>query len=294
MTAAPFDDIRALLQDMPSAAPLNDADPAHGRLGEIATFVRRWRGQAVLHRPIVALYAGSSGADPDAVRDSLEAVAAGGAPVAQLAQASGAGLEAFDLAIERPVADMAHKAAMSDRECAATMAFGMEALAKQPDLLMTGVLGDDEGASAAAVAMALYGGEASDWTTAAAPRVDAAVHRFRDKAGPALDPLAALAHLGSRQMAAVAGAIVAARVQGVPVLLDGYAACVAAGVLHALDLRALDHCLAAHVSTDQGHEAVLQRLGLRPLVDLGLAGEGGLGAAAALAVVKAALALKAN
>ena len=292
MTAAPFDDIRTLLQDMPSAAPQVAADPALGRLGEIAAFIHRWRGQAVLHRPIVALYAGSIGADPDAVRASLEAVAAGAAAVAQLAQASGAGLEAFDLAIERPVADMAHKPAMSDRECAATMAFGMEALAKQPDLLMPGVLGDDDGAAAAAVAMALYGGEAGDWTVDAAPRVEAAVHRFRGKAGAAPDPLEALRHLGSRQMAAVAGAIVAARVQGVPVLLDGYAACVAAAVLHALDLRALDHCLAAHVSTAHGHAAVLQRLGLRPLVDLDLPGEGGLGAAAALAVVKAAMALK--
>ncbi len=292
MTAAPFDDIRTLLQDMPSAAPAVAPDPGLGRLGEIAAFVHRWRGQATLHRPIVALYAGSTGADPDAVRASLEAVASGAAPVARLAQAQGAGLEAFDLAIERPVADMAHRPAMSDRECAATMAFGMEALAKQPDLLMPGVLGDDDGAAAAAVAMALYGGEATDWTADHAPRVAAAVHRFRDKAGPAPDPLEALGHLGSRQMAAVAGAIVAARVQGVPVLLDGYAACVAAGVLHALDLRALDHCLAAHVSADHGHAAVLQRLGLRPLVDLELAGEGGLGAVAALAVVKAAMALK--
>lgn len=286
MTASPFDDLRALLSALPepkfSAAP----DPALGRLGEIAAFLAVWRGGAGVSRPIVALYAGSTGADSDGVRAALEAVASGGSAAAAIAQGTGAGLEAFDLAIDRPAGDMSVKATMSERECAATMAFGMEALAKTPDLLMPAVLGDDKGAAAAAIALALFGGEASDWSDQ--PLIGAAVARARGE-GTA-DPLDWLRQLGGRQIAAVAGAIIAARTQGVPVLLDGYAAAAAGAVLQAVQPRALDHCLAAQAGS-AGHRRLLDRLGLKPVLDLGLPLEGGVAALTALQIVKAAASL---
>ena len=102
--------------------------------------------------------------------EALELIAAGGAPINALAQAAGAGLEAFDLAVERPVGDITARAAMSERECAATMAFGMEALAKQPDLLVLGDIVTGAPVSAAAIALALYGGEPGDWTEQDAER----------------------------------------------------------------------------------------------------------------------------
>jgi len=292
MTRVPFADIRALLSDLAPAPPPRIGDPALGRFGEIAAFMTTWRSQPGANRPVVALYAGSSGAEPKAVRAMLEAVAAGEAPVARLAQAAGAGLEAFDLAIDRPVADMTLGAAMSERECAATMAFGMEALAKQPDLLLPAILTDDDGASAAAVAMALYGGPAGEWAAEGSPaaRAEAAVLRLRAEAGGDADPLDVLRQLGGRQMAAVAGAIIAARVQSVPVLLDGYAVCAAAAVLHRACPGALDHCRAAHLSAEPGHGALLERLGLRPILDLDLPGDGGLGALSALGLVRTAAA----
>lgn len=242
MTSSPFNDIRALLADLPPAAPRPAADPSLGRLGELSAFLKAWKGG--LNRPICALYAGSSGAAPQDVRAALEAVAAGAAPAAAIAQATGAGLEAFDLAIDRPLDP---KGGMTERECAATMAFGMEALAKQPDLLMTAVLGDDGGSAAANVMSALAAGE---------------------------EPLDALRRHGDRQIAAVAGAIAAARTQGVPVLLDGPAAVAAAAVLAAVEPRAAEHCLAA-----------------RDVLDMDLPGEGGVAALTALQVLRAAAAL---
>ena len=71
----------------------------------------------------------------------------------------------------------------------------------------------------------------------------------------ATDPFDLLRRLGGRELAAIAGAIMAARLARVPVVLDGYACTAAAAVLFAADPRALDHCLVAHRSAEPGHRA---------------------------------------
>ena len=88
----------------------------------------------------------------------------------------------------------------------------------------------------------------------------------------------------------MAGAILAARIQRMPVLLDGFVVCSAAAVLHALDASALDHCLAGHVSAESAHAEVFRRLGKTPLIDLGMRLGEGSGAALAVGVVKCAVA----
>ncbi|RZK96671.1 MAG: nicotinate-nucleotide--dimethylbenzimidazole phosphoribosyltransferase, partial [Methylobacterium sp.] len=109
-------------------------------------------------------------------------------------------------------------------------------------------------------------------------------------AGHLDDPLEILARLGGREIAAMAGAILAARLQRVPVVLDGYVATAAAAVLHRLDPTLLDHCLAGHVSAEGAHADVLERLGLVPLLALGMRLGEGSGAALALGLLKGALA----
>ena len=293
MTASPFDDIRKLAADLP-APGVYAAPHDGGRLAEISAWLTAWTGKAppAVNRPVIALYAGArQGVGPRGyARERLEAVAAGGAAVCRLAGAQGAGLEAFDLAIDRPVPDAAHKASMSEKECAATMAFGMEALAKQPDLLIPGVIAAEADQTAAALCLALLGGEASDWSDAP-EAVAAAVARARGE-GDLSDPLEVLRQLGGRETAAVAGAILAARVQKIPVLLDGYGACAAAAVLAAVNPAALDHCVAAQVGPTRGHALLLRRLGRTPLLDLQIADEEGVGGASALALVRIACAVR--
>ena len=289
MTASPFDDIRKLAADAPVVAP--PALTAGGdRLAEGSAWLTAWTGKtppAVL-RPVVALYAGArQGVGPRGyARERLEAVASGGANVCRIAGAQGAGLEAFDLAVDRPTPDATLKASMSEKECAATMAFGMEALAKQPDLLIPGVIAAEADRAVAAIALVLFGGEAGDWSDAP-EAVAAAVARAAGEADLS-DPLQALRELGGRETAALVGAILAARVQKIPVLLDGYAACAAAAVLHALDPGLIAHCLAAHVGPAKGHVRLLDVLGKRPLIDLDIAEEEGVGGATALALVRLA------
>jgi nicotinate-nucleotide--dimethylbenzimidazole phosphoribosyltransferase len=98
-----------------------------------------------------------------------------------------------------------------------------------------------------------------------------------------------LRRLGGRELAAMAGAILGARMNRVPVLIDGYVATAAAAVLFKANPQALDHCMAAHVSAEPAHGKLLQKLGLNPLLDLGMRLGEGSGAALAAGLVRAAV-----
>jgi nicotinate-nucleotide--dimethylbenzimidazole phosphoribosyltransferase len=204
----------------------------------------------------------------------------------------------FELAIEKPTPNIAETAAMSERECAATIAYGFEALEGKPDVIALGVVGAGIGTAAAAVACALYGGSPDYWVRpgpqiphdmgqARVDLVEAALKTHRGYLG---DPLQALRCLGGRELAACVGTIIAARQQGIPVLIDGFATTIAAGVAHAINPLAIDHVRAAHVTRRPAHQAALERLGISPLVDLEFNTGGGMGSAAAIGLLKTACA----
>jgi len=301
MSGLPFDDIRVLIADLPAmGAPRLEPSAKLGRLGELAAWLSGWRpasssgsGPSRINRPILALYAGSHqvaqhsrrASTPDGVRARLEAVAAGGAAVNGLAQAQGAGLEVFDLAIDRPVPDILEHPSLSERECSATMAFGMEALAKQPDVLLLGEITSGGRIASAALALVLFGGEAGEWIEGDEAIVARAADRARAQMGRSADPLEALRQVGGREIAALAGAIVAARTQSVPVILGGYGAAMAAAVLHKIDPRAVEHVLAGDAS---GYRGVAEEMGLKPLIDYGILAGEGVSALAALPMLKLA------
>ncbi len=102
------------------------------------------------------------------------------------------------------------------------------------------------------------------------------------------DPLEVLRRLGGREIAAMAGAIIAARTARVPVLIDGYVASAAAAVVHAMAPGAIDHCMAAHRSAEPAHRAMLERMGKAPLLDLGMRLGEGTGAGLAVMLARAA------
>jgi nicotinate-nucleotide--dimethylbenzimidazole phosphoribosyltransferase len=293
----PFEDIRALIGSLPPMGePKIRPSAKLGRLGELASWLSCWRstaGAPKINRPILALYAASHqvaqhsrlASTPDAVRARLEAVAAGGAVVNGLAQAQGAGLEAFDLAIDRPVPDILEHPALNERECAATMAFGMEALAKQPDVLLLGDITSGGRIAAASLALLLFGGEAGEWIEGDDGLVARCADRARAQMGRSTDPLEMLRQVGGREIAALAGAIVAARNQNIPVILGGYGAAMAAAVLQRVDPRAVEHVLAGDAT---GYRGVSEEMGLSPLVNYGIVAGEGVSALAALPVLKLA------
>ena len=102
------------------------------------------------------------------------------------------------------------------------------------------------------------------------------------------DPLAVLRCFGGRDIAGMVGAILAARHQSIPVILDGYVVCAAAAVLHKLDPEAISHCIAGHVTTEPAHQALLDRLDLKPMLNLGIGIGDGTGAAFALGSLRSA------
>jgi nicotinate-nucleotide--dimethylbenzimidazole phosphoribosyltransferase len=185
---------------------------------------------------------------------------------------------------------------MDEKTCAATMAFGMEAVAGGTDLLCIGEMGIGNTTVAAAIFHGLYGGLAEEWVgpgTGSAGdvlkrKVDAVSRAVQLHEAHLSDPLEVLRRLGGREIAAMAGAILAARMERIPVIIDGYVATAAAAVLHAADPGALDHCLAGHVSAEPAHVKALEKIGKQPLLSLGMRLGEGTGAALAAGIVKSA------
>jgi nicotinate-nucleotide--dimethylbenzimidazole phosphoribosyltransferase len=316
----PFDDIRDLVATLPGPdrdavamvaerdATLTKPAGSLGRLEHLVAWLAAWqgKGQPSLDRPLVCVFAGSHGVAARGVsaypaevnRQMLENFAAGGGAINQICAAYGLGFKVFDLAIDLPTGDITTGPAFDEKACVATMAFGMEAVAAGTDCLAVGEMGIGNTTIAAAIYAALYGGAPAHWVgrgtgvddPGLARKVAAVEAALAHHAGHLDDPLEVLARLGGREIAAMAGAILAARLQRVPVILDGYVATAAAAVLHALDPSLLDHCLAGHVSAEGAHADVLERLGLVPLLALGMRLGEGSGAALAMGLLKGALA----
>ncbi len=313
VSALPFDDFRELISQLPQADRPAETQtrtflagnggkggPVLGRVGEIAAWLSAWTGRTPpsINRAQVALFAGNHGVarhsisprPVSATADAVEFCAAGGAAVNQACVAHDLGLRVFDLALHIPTGDITQEAALDERGCAATMAFGMEAVAGGIDLLCLGDLGVGNSTVAAALLAATLGGTGADWVGLGSGADAAMVARKAESVDAALvfhganlkDPLEALRRVGGREFAAIAGAILAARVQKVPVLLDGFAATAVAAVLKTMEPAAIDHCMLAGLSAEPSHARAAGMLGLKPLFDFGL-GIGGEGVAGALA-----------
>ncbi|HJU16686.1 MAG TPA: nicotinate-nucleotide--dimethylbenzimidazole phosphoribosyltransferase [Stellaceae bacterium] len=322
--AATLDEIRALLAHLPgpdleagTAAALRERQltkpaGALGRLEEVAGWLASWQGRHPprLDHPRTVVFAGNHGvarrgvsAYPAAVTAQMvQNFIAGGAAVNQLCRIVDADLRVYEMNLETPTGDIVDEPAMSEEECAKAMAYGMMAVEPGIDALAVGEMGIGNTTVAAALCLALFGGTAEDWTGpgtgVAGAALDgkrrvvvAAVARHK---GEARDPFALLQRLGGLELAAIAGAVLAARLGRVPVVLDGFAATAAAAVLFAADPHALDHCLAGHLSPEPGHRLLLERIGRRPLLDLGMRLGEGSGATLAFALLKAAVACHAG
>lgn len=281
-----------------------------GRLEEISRHLAAWQGR---HPPRIEtlrarVYAGNHGVaargvsafPPVVTRQMVQNFAGGGAAINQLCRTFGIELGVEELDLDNPTADFTQGPAMTEAEFLDAVAVGLRAAEPGLDLLVIGEMGIGNTTSAAAVAHALYGGRAEDWTGRGTGvddgrlKIKVAVVAEGVRANPSEDGLDALRRLGGRELAAMAGAILGARLRRVPVMLDGYVCCAAAAALHAADPRALDHCLVGHVSAEPGHRALLERIGKRPLLDMDMRLGEASGAALAVGLLKGAVACHAG
>ncbi len=310
MSASPFDDFRNLLRHLPEPDRIAEAKARNrvgelaagqgemGSLGGLAVWHAAWQGRVppMILRPTIAVFAGSNAtgdvaANIAATKGLVEDAAAGKAAVNALCGLHNLALKVLDLALDLPVGDITVQPAFDARGAAATMAFGMEAVAGGADLLGFSDFGRGNAVHVAALALALVGLDADALAVSvqgeASSRGKLARRAYEFHKGDIADPFEALARLGTREIAAIAGAILAARMERIPVLLDGMAALGAAMVLHAADPRALAHCRLAH-RLPGAYDRAAALIGLDPVLDLGLGLEGGAGAALAASLTKSA------
>lgn len=311
-------DVRALLARLPLSdqtaiaaaetrnGQLTKPPGALGRLEKLAIWMGGWQGTDTprASKPQIVIFAGNHGvtakgvsAFPAEVTVQMVAnFAQGGAAINQLAKAFGAKLDVHSLDLDRPTADFTESPAMTEAEVVAALRTGFEAVDPQSDLFVAGEMGIGNSTAAAAIATALFGGvgwagRGTGIDDEGLRRKEAAVAAGLERHRPLLaDPLQVLRCLGGREIAAMSGAILGARMARVPVILDGFIACAAAAVLEKAAPGALDHCVAGHQSAEGAHARLLEKLGKEPLLSLGLRLGEGSGAALAIGVVQGAVA----
>lgn len=279
---------------------------ALGRLEELAQWYAGWRGnpQPKITAPQVIVFAGNHGVaaqgvsafPPEVTEQMVMNFQHGGAAINQLARAAGAKLDVRALDLERPTDDFSQGPAMSEQDVIAALATGWDAVDESADLLVVGEMGIGNTTPAAALAAALLGGDAADWTGRGTGVDDAGLMNKTRVVSEGLalhkgqgDGIETLRRLGGRELAAMAGAIARARCLRIPVILDGFICTAAAACLEHTSKGALDHCVAGHLSAEGAHARLLEALGKEPLLALGLRLGEASGAALAIHVVKAAL-----
>ena len=282
---------------------------ALGRLEELAIWYASWRRtpRPVIENPQIVIFAGNHGVasqgvsayPPEVTGEMVSNFRSGGAAINQLARQLGIEPDVNALEIGNPTKDITQGPAMAENEFADALRAGWGAVRPSADLLIPGEMGIGNTTSAAALALALFGGTAADWTGEGTGIGNNGLRRKTEIVAKAFEinqlhtdgtGLNALRCLGGRELAAMAGAILRARLLGIPVLLDGFICTAAAAALHRESKDALDHAVAGHCSAEAGHIRLLKAIGKTPLLNLGMRlGEGSGGALAGL-VLKAALA----
>ncbi|MGW4164842.1 nicotinate-nucleotide--dimethylbenzimidazole phosphoribosyltransferase [Streptomyces sp. NPDC004788] len=197
-------------------------------------------------------------------------------------------------------ADFTIGQAMTREEAVAAIEVGIETardlVAAGNKALLTGEMGIANTTASAAL-IAVYTGVDPTEVTGRGTGINDEMHARKvdvvrraldlHKPDPA-DPIGVLAAIGGLEHAALVGLILGAASLRTPVILDGVSTGAAALVARAIAPESLAACIAGHRSAEPGHVAALNKLGLRPLVDLDLRLGEGTGALLALPVVQSA------
>jgi len=310
----PFDDIRALVESMPPASTdrltavaeaIRYSGGVLSPLGKFAPYLgvlADWqdKDRPTIERPLIAIFAALHGvsnsvfehASPERAHRRVDNLSKGSAAIRGIATSLNAALKIYEMGLDVPSKDFTAEPSLSERECAAAIAYGMEVVAEGADIIALGSAGLGAATASAGIARALYGGAADYWAggplDVSEKRIDAVEKGTVTNKELLDEPLSVLRCFGGRDISGMVGAIIAARHQRIPVILDGFVTCAAAAILHELDPNAIAHCIAGHVSAEPAHDALLDRLGLIPVFDLEIGIGDGSGAGFALGGLKSA------
>jgi nicotinate-nucleotide--dimethylbenzimidazole phosphoribosyltransferase len=268
-------------------------DPAPGRLRAAVVVAAADHGVA---REDVSAY------PQEVTRQMLANFEDGGAAVCVLARIAGASLRVIDAGVGTPTRNIAEGPAMSRAEVLRWVEEGVavaDELAREGvAIVAVGEMGIGNTTAAAALCAALLEvepavtcGKGTGVDDAGLARKVAVVTRALHANELSADPLALLAALGGFELAVLCGVAIGAAANRQVVVLDGFIATVAALVAARAAPAAADAMIAAHLSPEPGHRLALDALGLEPLLDLGLHLGEGSGAALALPLLDASLAI---
>lgn len=315
-----LDDVRQIIGDLPgpdmeAAASAQAREPqltkpagSLGRLEQLSAWVATWQNRYPprMKTPNAHVFAGNHGVVAQGVSafpaevtvQMVQNFEHGGAAINQMCEAIGVGLCVESLDLDNPTSDFTQGPAMSDEECAEAMAFGMNVIDAASDVVCLGEMGIGNTTSASAICLALYGGNPLHWAGPGTGIDKVGIGRKAEVIGLGLrankpdihDGLDVLRCLGGRELAAIAGAVIGARLKKVPVMLDGFVSTAAAAPLAAMNKRALDHCKVGHMSQEPGHKLLLEKLGKNALLDQNMRLGEATGAVLAVSLLKAAVA----
>jgi nicotinate-nucleotide--dimethylbenzimidazole phosphoribosyltransferase len=279
-----------------------------GRLEELTVWLGRWQAHDIprLNRVEVLVFAGNHGVvaqgvspyPPEVTAQMVANFNRGGAAINQLAINGGASLQIIPFELDAPTCDITEFAALDELDFTTSVSTGFKIVKPGTDLLALGEMGIGNTTSAAALTAALFGGGGVRWAGRETGLDDAGLLRKQKVVNSALlrhgtalvHPLYAAMALGDRKLAAIFGAMLAARWQNVPVLLDGFVCTAAAAPLVRLEEGGLNHVRPAGVSAETGHRLLLESLELSPLLDFGMRLGEGSGATQTIPVLRAAVA----
>ena len=299
---------------------------ALGRLETLAVQVCAIQGtlQPKISEPVAIVFAGDHGvadrgvsAYPRAVTGQMvKTFLAGGAAISVLARLLGLELWIVDAGVDddcgahprlinakvrRGTRDLVAEPAMTSSECHEALRRGKEAIARATtqatNTVVFGEMGIGNTASSALLMHRLTGLPLADCVGRGTGLDDAGVNRKRATLALAsqrvanVDALQLLSEFGGYEIAMLIGALLAAAARRMLIIVDGFTVTVAAAIAARLNPRVLDYCVFGHCSAEHAHRALLQRLEVTPLLDLGMRLGEGTGAAVALSSVRAALAL---
>jgi nicotinate-nucleotide--dimethylbenzimidazole phosphoribosyltransferase len=278
-----------------------------GRLEALVAWLARWQERPMprLDRVDIVVFAGNHGVAAQGVSPYPASVTAqmvanfehGGAAINQLAKNAGAILRVVPIALDQPTGDLSSGPAMDEAEFLAALALGASMVEPEIDLLCLGEMGIGNTTAAACLCAALFGGGGGRWAGRGTGLDEAGIaHKaaivdraLAANAGLLENPWAIARVLGGRELAAILGAVIAARLNHVPVLLDGFVCTAAAAPLAAAAPDGLAHAVISHLSAESGHRALAAALGMAPLLALDMRLGEASGAALAVPLLRAAL-----
>lgn len=298
-----------------------------GQLESIAIQLAAMQGTDApnIRQPYIAIFAGDHGianegvsAFPQVVTgEMIRNFARGGAAISVLAKSQGAKLHVYNCGTAYPVepltgvtdcsiaagtANFLQQAAMTETQCTQALAIGKQAvenaLAQGCDLFIAGEMGIANTTSATAVAAALLsikpesitgrGTGIDDKTLRHKINVIEQALAHHNLLTPHPSPITVLQTVGGFEIAAIAGAYIAAAQAGLPILVDGFITSAAALVAVKHNPSVRDWMLFAHASAEPGHATMMQALAAKPLLDLGMRLGEGSGAGVAISLLRLA------